>query len=136
MNEYDTFANYLNHLLDIDLLRLKIIYKGKQCDNKMIIENIEKEKNDKIEYMIIGSKQSVYTFGTRVKTEYSMRVNQAQYQWEWMKLSTISWFQSMINFLRNLTFYDIIEFIIYSITFLIQLIVLYVRTLWNPAIGR
>eukprot|EP00483_Globobulimina_turgida_P009281 UN09300 len=136
MNEYKTFPKYLSYLLDINALRLKIIHKGKQCDDKSIMENINKAKNDKIEYMIIGSKQSIYTLKTRIKTEYAIRVNQAKYNWEFIRLSLISWFQSILHSIRNMTFGDIIEFIISSITFLFQLIILYFKSLCNPQIGR
>eukprot|EP01084_Bolivina_argentea_P159318 277477_1 len=44
MNEHKTFSKYLSYLLDINELRLKIIYQGKQCDDKIIMENITKKK--------------------------------------------------------------------------------------------
>eukprot|EP01084_Bolivina_argentea_P172989 299632_1 len=93
MNQHQTFPKYLSHLLDIDALRLKIIHKGKQCDDNFIMNHINNETNDKIEYTIIGSKQSVYTLQTRIKTEYSIRVNQAHYQWQFIRLSLVSWWQ-------------------------------------------
>ena len=40
LNEHETFSKYVSHLLNIDELRIKIIYKGKQCDNEMITEHI------------------------------------------------------------------------------------------------
>ena len=136
LNEHKTFSKYLCYLLGIDELRIKIIYKGKQCDHKMIMENIENNKNNKIEYAIMGSKQQVYTFGTRVRTEYSQRITQAQYQWAFAKFSIISWFQSIKESLRNMTFGDIIEFIVFTLSFLLQLVILYFKSLCNPAIGR
>lgn len=132
MNQYKTFTNYLNDLLEIDGLRLKIIYKGKQYDDKMIINNIENNKNNKIEYMIIGSKQSVYSFNTMIKTQSLIHINYIQYKWIYFKLSFISF----IDMIRNLTIKDIIQFITFSVTFLFQLIVLYLRSLCNPDIGR
>ena len=136
MNEHVSFSKYLSYLLDINALRLKIINKGKQCDDQMISEFINNGSNSQNEYLIIGSKESVYTFGTRVTTEYSIRVNQAQYQWQYFRLTLISWWRSFIESLKNMTFADVIQFVTYLVTFSLQLIVLYFRSLCNPEIGR
>merc|ERR1712129_561885 len=74
MDEHRTFSQYLSNLLEIEVNRLKIINRGRQCDDNMIAEFINNGSNESMQYMVIGSKQSVYTFGTRINTEYTQRV--------------------------------------------------------------